>query len=922
MSDTAKIILVVVACGAGLTLVVFLLIGLFTVVKAALTHIARFIGAEVSDAFRLIGSIITALAYSILLLGNIVIGRWSGAAHFGRGVRDEVGSGAKAFYRVVIGNPARLLLMRGLVEGIEDRLPAMVQAAPGTDAPSKRSGQFEGYKILGSLPTGGSGSKLYIAQPDVLKRAGLERAGHTDLSQVVIKTFSLADGSSLPQIVRESRALDAAMKLGLILDHDLTSERFFYVMRYVPGQNLTLVTKQLHASSEGSSEGGLDEKHLKLALGFVADLLRTLDRYHQGGLWHKDVKPDNIIVEGEHAHLVDFGLVTPLRSAMTLTTHGTEYFRDPEMVRQALKGVKVHEIDGTRFDIFGAGAVLYAILEDAFPAHGVLSPVTKSCPEALKWVMRRAMTDYDKRYPSAGSMLADIEAVRLNAHPFSMRPVDLPSMRESGELAQPLEVGAPAAAVAANAVSVGDANSSGMAQPPSNGVGAAARNGAGAAPVGKPRIVVENWWTGKSRTEAGGPVGSGSASGAFKSAKEAASRFKGGVFGGFAAAGIPGPGGAARRSPLPKDGPRRPAAEQVQSARARAHLARARAQERLGKRIAPAQSYSNGVRGVVALVVLVFVGAITGLVVNATHRMSAGSDVPSPQALQGGDRGSPAPTNPQSEFPGFANMGGQVAFVISDLDALDTASAAEAKRGLGLLRDAGMKLAGMPVEAILGPADVQVSTADITEMAATLRLARGQAPLESASAVEGVRAWLLKHSEQFDLVVWLAKEPGGQGKDGLFHFIGFKDSSRPGTLGYTAKQMIDGIISPGKRAVESTIASGEDIQKMLEDLGARIANAKKSVENSLLQSKEGEGPPGLEPQRSMTAEARDYVLRLVNDAGRILSTVRSSMEQAAATEPKKEKSKPRRRSPGDSRHRAFGRRIRQSTRTIARRAAA
>ena len=37
---------------------------------------------------------------------------------------------------------------------------------------------------------------------------------------------------------------------------------------------------------------------------------------------------------------MDFGLVTPLRSAMTLTTHGTEYFRDPEMVRMALKGVK------------------------------------------------------------------------------------------------------------------------------------------------------------------------------------------------------------------------------------------------------------------------------------------------------------------------------------------------------------------------------------------------------------------------------------------------------------------------------------------------------------------------------------------------------------------------------------------------------
>ena len=32
--------------------------------------------------------------------------------------------------------------------------------------------------------------------------------------------------------------------------------------------------------------------------------------------------------------LVDLGLITPLASAMTLTTHGTEYFRDPELVRK------------------------------------------------------------------------------------------------------------------------------------------------------------------------------------------------------------------------------------------------------------------------------------------------------------------------------------------------------------------------------------------------------------------------------------------------------------------------------------------------------------------------------------------------------------------------------------------------------------
>src|SRR5262249_31066541 len=155
------------------------------------------------------------------------------------------------------------------------------------------------------------------------------------------KSFSLRDGSSLPQIVRENRALPAAKRLGLILEHELTDERFFYVMKYVPGESLGLVTQRLHAES-GSS--GPAPRQLREAVEYAADLARTLCHYHQGGLWHKDVKPDNIIVSDGQAHLVDFGLITPLRSSLTLTTHGTEYFRDPEMVRMALRGAKVHEV--------------------------------------------------------------------------------------------------------------------------------------------------------------------------------------------------------------------------------------------------------------------------------------------------------------------------------------------------------------------------------------------------------------------------------------------------------------------------------------------------------------------------------------------------------------------------------------------------
>ncbi|MCC6661281.1 MAG: hypothetical protein IT437_10390 [Phycisphaerales bacterium] len=422
------VFLAVAAVGifAAVILVMYILVPAGKGVYWLVSQVARFIVGEVGDVLRLVGAVITTIAFVPLTVGSVIFGRWSAASHYGRAIQGEVMALGRSVYRIAVGHPARLLCLTGLTEGLERRLPEAVAAAPGADKPPRgRAGQFDGYRITGSLPGGGSGGRLYVAEPDEIKRAGFERAGQRGVGQVVIKTFSLSDGSSLPQVVRESRALEAAKKLGLVLEHDLSDERFYYVTRYVPGESLTLVTQRLHAAA---GPGGLGNAELHAALGYTADLLLTLDTYHRGGLWHKDVKPDNIVVDRQAAHLVDFGLVSSLRSAMTLTTHGTEYFRDPEMVRMALKGVKVHQVNGAKFDVFGAGAVMFSVIENSFPAHGGLSKIGLRCPEAVRWIVRRAMTDYDHRYESAGEMLADVQFVREASDPFAVRPADLPSM--------------------------------------------------------------------------------------------------------------------------------------------------------------------------------------------------------------------------------------------------------------------------------------------------------------------------------------------------------------------------------------------------------------------------------------------------------------------------------------------------------------
>ncbi|MGQ0627229.1 MAG: serine/threonine protein kinase [Phycisphaerales bacterium] len=449
---------VVVGLPVAIALIIYLVMPICRAVAWIIGQVARFIIAMLGDAVRLIGIAITSVVFAPLAAVNVLLGRWSAAQHYGRAIGAEGRALASCLYRLAIGHPARLFGLKALVEGIEQRVPQAVAAAPPpTAAPARhtyepdppaiidqvraasksaiaRSGNFDGYRVIGTLAGGGSGGKLYIAQPDPRKLAALARQGFQNVGDVVIKSFSVATGSSLPQIVRESRALEAARKLGLVLEHDLTPERFFYVMRYVPGDSLAAVAQRLHTRA---GPAGLRAADLREVLTYTADLLATLSTYHRAGLWHKDVKPDNIIVAEGRAHLVDFGLITPLRSSMTLTTHGTEYFRDPEMVRLALKGVKVHEVDGCKFDVYAAGAVLYSAMENSFPAHGGLSQISRPCPEAVRWIVRRAMTDYDKRYATADDMLADLRAViAVAADPAgaeALRPIDLPSMRGSGE---------------------------------------------------------------------------------------------------------------------------------------------------------------------------------------------------------------------------------------------------------------------------------------------------------------------------------------------------------------------------------------------------------------------------------------------------------------------------------------------------------
>jgi serine/threonine protein kinase len=746
----ALILAAVIGVPLGIAVLVYLVVPVCKGGAWLITRVFTFIFREIGDVLRVVGSLLTALVLVPLTVGNVLIGRWSGASHYGRAIQGEFKALGKSLYRIAIGHPATLLCLNALTEGIEKRIPEVVAGAPGSDKPPRRVGQFEGYTIVGSLHGGGSGGKLYIADPTPEKLASLARSGATDVQQVVIKCFSLRDGSSLPQIVRENRALPAAKRLGLILEHELTDERFYYVMKYVPGDSLGIITQRLHAESGGDGAGGLAPKQLREAIEYAADLARTLCHYHDGGLWHKDVKPDNIIVAGGQAHLVDFGLITPLRSSMTLTTHGTEYFRDPEMVRLALRGVKVHEVDGAKFDIYAAGAVLYSVIENSFPAHGGLSQISRRCPEAIRWIVRRAMTDYDKRYASAEAMLRDLEAVLGASDPFTIKPAMLPSFREGDDIA-----------IGGSARHDWEAASGlvGRSIPAMAGVGAAggAVIAAAASPVppaipagyggGAPRLKVTSWWTGKYAVHPASPVVGGAA------------------------------GSPANSQPRAPRAPRVPgatAAEQLSRARDRARAAQARAHSRMRGYSPEKFKPVNAGVGVAVVAFLVVVGALMYLTLGVSQRraISISQDLGNgtsrvvrigPSGIHIDTQEDPVEKTDAVGLPVTIDPAirvergvdrGQV-MVLRDPVSFDTAVRTQIDSQITALRDSGFHLRGNY--------SAGASAADETEdeIMAELRSDLGVTPFSTPEAREVIEDWLDKY-EQFNAVVWIGRADDSQ----------------------------------------------------------------------------------------------------------------------------------------------------------------
>src|SRR5216684_8360106 len=266
------------------------------------------------------------------------------------------------------------------------------------------------YTIEGEIGRGGMGV-VYMARDERLKRKVAVKVLPPDLAfreEIRLRFLREAETAarlSHPHIVPIHSVGEGPD--GLV----------YFVMAYIDGEPL---------GSRLKRRGQLSPEEARRILMETADALGAA---HALGIIHRDVKPDNILLEGSRGRVMvtDFGIAKALSSTTgsgTLTATGvaigTPHYMSPE------QAAGDREIDG-RSDIYSLGVVGYQMLAGELPFSAPTVPGlllkqiteqapnlqdrTPTCPDDLaSCVMRSLEKEPEARWPTADALRRALES--------------------------------------------------------------------------------------------------------------------------------------------------------------------------------------------------------------------------------------------------------------------------------------------------------------------------------------------------------------------------------------------------------------------------------------------------------------------------------------------------------------------------------
>ena len=273
------------------------------------------------------------------------------------------------------------------------------------------------YRLREKLGSGGMG-EVFLAEHKLLRRLCAVK---------LIRSDQADDPRLLARFEREVQATASLTHWNTIqvFDYGRTADgRFFYVMEYLYGRNLSEIVTQF---------GPLPPDRTVFILEQICEALRESEAK---GLIHRDIKPSNIFLANlgdrfDVVKLLDFGLVRPLLSVAD-SDHseqnrisGSPRFLCPEQARGLASDI--------RGDLYSLGAVAYFLLSgrppfvSENPLELVIAHATQPPPslreagavvpaELSALVMRCLEKDPSDRFSGPGELLRELHALSIHGH--------------------------------------------------------------------------------------------------------------------------------------------------------------------------------------------------------------------------------------------------------------------------------------------------------------------------------------------------------------------------------------------------------------------------------------------------------------------------------------------------------------------------
>jgi serine/threonine-protein kinase len=262
----------------------------------------------------------------------------------------------------------------------------------------------ERYELEELVGTGGM-SSVYRAHDRLLDRKVALKVLHSHYGD---------DGEYVERFRREARAVARLSHPNIVtvIDRGEEDGRQFIVFEYVDGQNLKALVDR---------SGALP---IATALSLAHQIARGLAFAHSRGIVHRDVKPQNVLMNGDgRAQVTDFGIARSRDGGHGVTQTGTVRGASDDIAPEQAQGQRV----SPQTDVYSLGVVLYELLTGEVPYPGEnfvavamrhineppphVRAVRPEVPARLDAALQRAMAkDPEDRFASMDEFCTELQA--------------------------------------------------------------------------------------------------------------------------------------------------------------------------------------------------------------------------------------------------------------------------------------------------------------------------------------------------------------------------------------------------------------------------------------------------------------------------------------------------------------------------------